>query len=597
MNSFKKPLLKVTGLLALAFLLAFGCADTPEDPDLNLKSDTFITSYSINIVPDSPADTTWWQDGVPHDTLTTAPDSVIYRTSLYMATVYWRGSDTDGEPAGYRYWVDNGDPVEISDTEVSILLSFPNTTTTYTFYVQSKDNSNEWDETPALKVLDLTQIRDVTDPTFLPNTEGLTVPPNGASTSQGVPFAISGSDVDGIVTAFEWAIDDPTAWTTITPDVITVGSSIGEITLLPGDLSLGAHMVYFRSLDNMGNYDPSPLTISIICEAGYAPEVTVSVSDGQSFMVPFTAPTIPDFTINFGATVDFYYGLIDSFVVNSSEGLNVNTSDTEVNLGTLNSGSHWVEVIAYDAGGNSTTTGQVNFSIDELAAGDGVLCVNGVDWGTYGGQIVSLWSNGTPWGNRTSYKCWDLFDTTPLGSVPLMADSLLGYGSIPAWMFDTTFFDAITWIGNNYSGDLDYWDERETEMMAYLAMGGNIILPTRLGHYFFFDDLATYTGIVADSWESPGADILTAKDVRLTDITSVSNQSLWEVPMTNNPDNTWIYEAATEAAGGHAGFCTLPNGDGGGGGFCYIAGRSYRWNQTDLKANIDVILNTFFGIN
>ncbi len=560
----------MTGLLALAFLLAFGCAETPEDPDSNRLPHTFISSYSINTAPESGTN--------------------------YDVTVYWRGSDLDGEPAGYRYWVGAGDTTETTETSATVSMDFPNTTTTYVFYAQAKDNMNEWDATAAQVVVDITEVRDITDPAFLPNTIGVTVPPNGASTSRGVPFAISGTDVDGIVPTFEWAVDNTDTWTSVVPDVIDVSASAAAIVLGPADLSLGAHTVYFRATDNMGNVDPSPVSVAIVCVAGFAPELTVSVTDGQSFIVPYTNPSLPDFTISFAATVDFYYGQVDSFVVITSAGDSLNTSETELNLGELSSGSFWVDVTTYDAAGNSTASGQINFSIVELPAGDGILCVNGVDWPTYS-QAGPMWTDGVPWGNRTHFKTWDLFDSSPIYSGTDFGDSLLGKGGgVPAWMIDTVFFKAISWFGNNYSGDFAYWEDIETEIIAYLEMGGNILLPARYGADWFFDDLATYCGIVAGSWESPGADILTAKVGTLTDILEESGQSLWEIPMTDNPDNLWIYEAATVTPGGHAGFITLPNGNGGGGGFCYIAGRSYRWDNPSLKANVDVILNTYFGI-
>lgn len=577
MKPFKTPILKVTGLLALAILLAASCAKTPQDPDPNIFPNTFITSYSINITPDS--------------------------STYYGVTVYWRGSDIDGEPEAYHYWVENSGGAVLKDTVITethatISLSFPNPATTYEFYAATRDNNNGMDPTPALVVIDMTDDRDITDPTFLPTTEATTVPPDGASTSRGVPFVVTGTDVDGIVTMFQWAIDNPTTWTQVVPTVITVSSSLGEFTLRPADLTFGPHVVYVRSIDNMGNVDPSPLSVSFICEPGYAPEVSLSVVDEQAFIVPFTDPIMTDFTVSFVGTVDFYYGAIDSFVVTTSEGQYLNTTDTEVNLGDLGSGAYWVNVTAYDAAGTSTSTGQVNFNIAELAAHNGVLCVNGIDWDTYGSEAVGVWDNGVPWGNRTHYKCWDLFDTTPLGSVPDMADSLLGTGSIPDWMFDTLFFDAISWFGNEYSGDDAYWVERETEIMAYLNMGGNLLLPVRYGADWFFDDLAAYCGIVADSWVSPDVgDSLTAKVGTLTNLHQRgSGQSLYEIPMTNNPDNLWIYEAENVAPGMHAGFITLPNGEGGGGAFCYIAGRNYRWAYADLKANADVILTTYFGV-
>ncbi len=550
--------------------LAVGCSETPQDPDANQTPDTFITSYSID----------------------TAPDSATF----YYVTVNWNGTDEDGEPIGYRYWVGTGDTTNTADPSARVRMNFPNTTTTYTFYVETRDNAGQWDSTPASRLIDITEVRDVTEDRFLPNTLAITVPPNGASTSRAVPFTISGVDVDGIVTQFQWAVDSAAGWTTVTPDLIQVSSSSSTITLGPSALTLGAHIAYFRSIDNMGNADPLPLSVSFVVEAGYAPEVGLSVLDGQSFIVPFTAPTLFDFTVTATVTTDFYYSALDSLVVITSAGDTLVTTDTDVNLGDLSSGTYWVDVTAYDIAGNSTSTGHVGFTIVELPAGDGVLCVNGVDWPTYGSQIINIWNSGAPWGSRTNYKCWDLFDTTPLSSVPDMADSLLGTGALPGWMLDTTFFDAVTWFGNNYSGDLAYWTGLDAEIMAYLEMGGNILLPTRFGSSFFFTDLESYCGVDPDSWVSPGADVLTAKVDSLTGISAVSGQSLWEIPMTTNPDNVWIYEAATAAPGMHAGFITLPNGAGGGGAFCYIAGRNYRWTPADVKANVDVILRYYFGV-
>ena len=574
MNSFKTPILKVMGLLALALLLASGCADTPEDPDANRVPDTFISSYSINTSPDS--------------------------STFYDVTVFWRGSDMDGEPVAYRYWVDAGDSMVTTNSSATVSLSFPDVSTNYTFYVQSRDNMNGWDPTAANTVIDITEVRDVTDPAFLPNTSGLTVPPNGASTSRGVPFAISGSDVDGIVTSFDWAVDDPTTWTAVTPDVITVGSSIAEITLGPAALSLGTHTIYFRSVDNMGNYDPSPLTVSIICEAGFAPELTVSIASGQSFIVPFTDPVLPDFTVGFSGTVDFYYGQVDSFVVTTSEGQSLNTTENEINLGDLGSGDYWVDVTVYDAAGNSTASGQIDFSIVELPAGDGILCINGIDWGTYGGEANNFWDSGVPWGNRTNFNTWDLFDTSPIYSGTDFGDSLLGKGSAPpTWMIDTTFFDAIVWAWNYFSGDQAYWydSDMQAAIMAYLQSGGNLFIGGRYGGWIFDDPTTTelydYCQI---SGYTEGQDPLSGVAVHdsVSDMTRNASHSLTHVVTSSHANAVQLYE--TNAGGAGLGWVVLPNGAGGGGAVCYIGGRIYRWTNADLKANLDVVLRYFFGI-
>lgn len=573
-------------------LFAVGCSETPEDPQANRPPVTFISTYSIEIAPDS--------------------------ATFYGVTVYWRGADLDGQPTNYRYWIDGmPDTTETLDTSVRFSLEFSDATPTYTFNVVCQDNMNVWDATAATVVISMDDVRHGDE--FNPQVIAVSVPANGAATSQAVLFAVSASDVDGIITELQYAVDDPTSWTSVVPG--TPANNVSAAILLgPSDLALGPHIIYFRAEDNMGNVDESPLTVSIVCYNTFAPELAVSVTEGQSFLVPFTAPLIFDLQFNYAPTVDFYYGIIDSIVVNTSWGISFNSAidsvmaidddtgdttwvkfDTGFNIATfddtLSSGNYWFEVTAYDASANFTNTGQINFAILELAADNGILCVNGVDWGTYG-QAAVMWNDGVPWGNRTNFKTWDLFDTSPIYEGSDFGDSLLGKGGgVPAWMIDTVFFEAISWFGNEYSGDFQYWEAAEEDLMAYLAMGGNILLPVRYGVDWFFDDLATYCGILPDDWVlSADADFLTAKVGTLADITVETAQSLWDIPMTDNPDNLWIYEAATAAPALHAGFITLPNGNGGGGAFCYIAGRSYRWDNPSLKAAVDVVLNTYFGV-
>ena len=216
----------------------------------------------------------------------------------------------------------------------------------------------------------------------------------------------------------------------------------------------------------------------------------------------------------------------------------------------------------------------------------GILLVNGVDWSTYGSDIILMYEERALTG-YFDYQFWDLFTVAPPGGRP-HPETVIGEGPPQEVLFDA--FQTIIWVGNTYAGDFEHWENNQDNIMNFLNTGGNMILPVRYGEDWFFEDLANYCGIVADSWEHPGADDLRAKHDSLTNISAFRSQSLWEIPMTNNPDNLWIYEAAHVVPGGHAGFITMPNGAGGGGAFCYIAGRSYRWNRDDLRSNFEIIL-------
>jgi len=577
--------IKVLSLVVFSLLLAVNCAEKGTAPEANIPPNTFITNFQIDVTPSLGTD--------------------------YNTRVYWKGNDEDGAVFWY-YWRIIGDAqdsqfvyvesseepgvvdtVNLSTWQVTpslsaeLTLDFPTFDKKYIFEVMAQDDDRADDPTPAIDTIGVSRIRDFN---YLPSTTIVTGPPNGAVTGQGIFFEIKGTDIDGAVDTIAYMLDTDTEWTYAATDITT-----GILAFALRDIPLGARTITFTAFDNFRACDPTPASVSVVVVDSFEPELAISVMPDQAFIVPFTDPIIAELPITITGTVDFYYSAIDSFVIISSAGDTINTSDPSYTFENLGSGNYWVNVTAYDIGGGITSTGDVNFSIAELPAGDGLLCVNGVDWGTYG-QAAVMWDDGVPWGNREHFKCWDLFDTTPFGAVPDFADSLLGAGSIPEWMFDTTFFDAISWFGNNYSGDIAFWDERHDAIMAYLEMGGNLLLPTRYGSTFFFDDLATYAGIVAGSWVSPGADVLVAKVGILDNILEETGQSLWEIPMTNNSDNVWIYEAANVAAGLHAGFVTLPNGEGGGGAFCYIAGRSYRWDNPSLKAAVDVIMETYFGI-
>ncbi|UCE67013.1 MAG: hypothetical protein JSU85_03100 [Candidatus Zixiibacteriota bacterium] len=576
MNFFKIPLVKVIGLLALAMLFAAGCTETPDEPDPNIDPNTFITSYNIGIAPDS--------------------------STYYPTTVYWRASDPDGDALWYIYDVedDTGGTVVPLDTtfetSVNMSINFPTGTEVYTFTVWAEDNTGAPDPTPASIEIAISTVRSLDE--FVPNTTAITVPPNGASTSRGVPFAIGGDDVDGIVTIFEWAVDDvshDTMWTAATPDVITVSSSSVIIELTPAELTFGPHTVYFRAVDNAGNVDPSPLSVSFVCEAGYEPEVSVSVSEGFNFVVPYTAPIIDTLEIEITALMDFYYGGLDHFDIVTSEGDDITTTDYSFVMTDLSAGSYWFVVTATDLAGNSSFD-STNFGLVELAAGNGVLCVNGVSWNDYG-EAVPVWEGGAYWGNRTHFKIWDLFSGSPAGGD--FADSLLGTGEPPLWTIDTLFFDAIVWAYNSYSGDNEYWedDDLQAAIMAYLESGGSLLIMGRYGAFIFEDGSQEFADYVqyssANVGLSPG--FLDAIHPDFTDITIRTSSSSWTDAITiNHPSKIDIYSADDGTPG--FGWIIEPNGAEGGGKVAFVAGRHYRFTIAELKSNVDVILADYLGI-
>lgn len=574
---------RILALVALSILLAVNCAEKGTPPDANIPPNTVITGFQI----------------------ASTPDSGTYRS----ARVFWSGSDQDGAIYWYywRIFEDNGDSVYVTvidgaDTtivnlstwqgtrDISALLNldFPTFTKAYVFDVRAQDNDHDYDQTPASDTLALSRAME----NIPPQTELAVAPPNGAATGRGIHFVVSGTDADGTVDNFDYKVDTDADWTRVaaTDNIATVNVR---------NLTDGGRTIMFRAVDNYGTLDPTPQSVSVIVSDTFAPELSLSLLSGQSFLVPFTDPVMPELVVSMTATVDFYYSDIDSFIVISSEGdtASLDPAAPEFTFTDIASGSYWINATAYDIGGNSNSTDQVDFVVIELGPDNGVLCINGIDWGTYQSEAVPLWNAGVPWGNRTHYKIWDIFDSTPLGSLNAnVTDSLLGTGSVPSWMIDTTFFAAISWFANVFSGDEAYWLEHEDAIMAYLEMGGNIYLPSRRAHFLFFDDLTTYTHVA--SWVEDG-DLpsgLTAAYPGLADIARIGGQTFSSVPTLDGSSDVLTLYTSSDHPGAHPGFIAIPNGLGGGGKFCFIAGRNYRWDRDDLKAATEFILHDLFGL-
>jgi hypothetical protein len=338
------------------------------------------------------------------------------------------------------------------------------------------------------------------------------------------------------------------------------------------------------------------LTVSIVCEAGYEPELSLSVADGFNFVVPYTDPVIAEIEIEMTAIVDFYYGRIVDFDIITSEGDTTTTTENSYTFTDLSSGDYWIKVTANDAAGTSVTD-STNFGVVELAAGDGVLCVNGVSWDDYSDDAIPVWEAGAYWGNRTHFKIWDLFADAPAGGD--YADSLLGSGTPPLWIIDTLFFDAIVWAYNSYSGDNEYWEDEDMQaaIMAYLESGGDLLIMGRYGHFIFedgsqeFADYVQYSSAVIEL--SPA--YLVAIHPDFTDITIRTGSSSYTDAITiDHPTTIEIYTDD----GGTPGFGWIiePNGADAGGKVAFIAGRHYRYTIAELQSNVDVILADYFGI-
>ncbi|MCA9751884.1 MAG: T9SS type A sorting domain-containing protein [Gemmatimonadetes bacterium] len=233
---------------------------------------------------------------------------------------------------------------------------------------------------------------------------------------------------------------------------------------------------------------------------------------------------------------------------------------------------------------------QVQSTVTNPTLAQGILLVNGVDWATYGSEITSAYADSTFW-NDFPITFWDTF-SEPAGGYPPNVPEPLGHGAVPAGTIGK--YSAVVWVGNNYAGDLADWIE--TPIESYLDAGGNVLLLTRMGSDFLDPSLSAYLGINTTSVQTTISSC-NAQVAGLTNMSLIGTQNLVDLfSPTVGPNSTLLFRGTSTQGIGvvvepPAGGTARPDG----GRMAYIAGRPYRYNHSQLRANVDYILTHWFG--
>nr|MEE4268421.1 FlgD immunoglobulin-like domain containing protein [Candidatus Krumholzibacteria bacterium] len=235
---------------------------------------------------------------------------------------------------------------------------------------------------------------------------------------------------------------------------------------------------------------------------------------------------------------------------------------------------------------------QVKTTVTNAPLDEGVLLVNGVDWGTYSAELDYSYEARAFWGN-TPITFWDTFNA-PAGGYPSSLPAPLGHGAVPADVIGN--YSTVIWVGNNYAGDLAKW--AETPISSYLEAGGNLLLMTRRSQDFLTDGLADYLDVnFAESGSTLGNCVAVAPD--LVNIPFVGTQS-WNDVFYNvvGPQSTVLFRDTSGFSSTRiTGLVTVPEGGGtfrpDGGRFALISGRPYRMEASALMANVEEILATY----
>ncbi len=223
-----------------------------------------------------------------------------------------------------------------------------------------------------------------------------------------------------------------------------------------------------------------------------------------------------------------------------------------------------------------------------------LLLVNGVDWPTYGTEIVSAYTDKAFWG-QYGIDFWDVL-AAPTAGYPASLPAPLGHGAVPAEVLG--HYRNVVWVGNNFNGDLALW--QDTPVMSYLRAGGNLLLLSRMGDSFLDDSLRTYLGV---NWTATGVTLLDCIATRpgLGNIARLGTQSTCAVfdTVLTSSESQLLWRAAsgftpTRGIGAvrvpAAGAGSRPHG----GRFAFLSGRPYRWDHAQLQLNVTNVLTQWF---
>ncbi len=285
-------------LLALILavgLLSLSCTEVgPEKPFVNTPPETQIT----NIAPGN------------------------------VTTVYFMGRDEDGTIEGYEWSFDGGPWSDVaSATQFDTALVYGGPDEIHTFRVRAVDDDGARDETPAEKSWGT---RDGVV-TAAPETEITGGPPSGDMTGTAVLFSWAGSDMDGTVSAFLFAMDNTSAWT-------EVDATVTNWTYTA--LSEGGHTFYVKARDNMGMEDPSPAQVSFVVKDDYFVPELLQTAGPTSNGGWFVGADLP---FAWAGNADHYSGVIDAY------SFALDDAAIDDNLGSPSYGSYgsgWVDITA-----------------------------------------------------------------------------------------------------------------------------------------------------------------------------------------------------------------------------------------------------------
>lgn len=236
--------------------------------------------------------------------------------------------------------------------------------------------------------------------------------------------------------------------------------------------------------------------------------------------------------------------------------------------------------------GVESHTRTLNNYITVLGATSDILVVNGIQYSTYGTEMENFYNNSAPFGNH-QVDVWDLFGDQGFNYTanPNIQQVDLFNRNIPNSIL--RLYQKIIWIGNNYQGDLAFFDPQQ--VLDYVAIGGNFLLATRMASKFFNTDLKNYCGITSFTADLTASQLI-ALDPNLVDIPSLASHTFVNYPTLDvNSEAVPIFDDNTSTSY-IGGFKLNKQNEG---VFIFIAGRPYRYDNTASATDYNYMIDNY----
>lgn len=228
--------------------------------------------------------------------------------------------------------------------------------------------------------------------------------------------------------------------------------------------------------------------------------------------------------------------------------------------------------------------------IHSITNSSDILIVNGIDYSTaaYIPEMQQFYNSSACFGNN-NVDVWDLFGDQGFNyeANSLIHNKHLFNRDIPTSVLN--LYNKIIWIGNNYSGDLVFFNP--TQVIEYVQSGRNFLLATRLGSTFFDTQLRNYCGIQSFTGDLQVTDLVPLETGLITMPSTGTNNLVHLVSFISGSEAVPIFDDLTTNTF-YAGFKINKQDEG---NFIYIAGRPYRFNSTASFTNYDFIINNWMN--